>query len=38
MEIYKHPFYQKFLTAQGAYKSKNSDNILFYFILWAGLA
>ena len=28
MEICKHPTYQNILTAQGAYTSKNSDNML----------
>ena len=32
MEICKRPTYQNILTAQGAYTSKNSDNILQYEI------
>ena len=35
MEICKQPTYQDILSAQGAYKSKNSDNI---YAKWAGLA
>ena len=28
MEICKHPTYQNILTTQGAYTSKNGDNML----------
>ena len=28
MEFFKRPTYQNILTAQGAYTSKNSDNML----------